>query len=266
MKNHRMKMSLKQQVHQRKPLFEDDWLDGDEYGAREPVLRFSPTAWAKLLYLRDRSDNEVGGFGIARADDLLFLEDFAIVQQEVSSVSVRFSDESVSQFFDEQVDLGRKPEQFARIWLHTHPGNSPQPSMTDEETFRRVFGNCQWSVMAIVARDSSTYARLSFNIGPGGDLLIPTEVDYGLAFGASDHDAWDLEYKASVRQEAPLAPNLATGTNARAPVAASPDASVLSYDFMEQFEGMDPVQRQTILDELADRPELWDQEGEVLTL
>ena len=26
--------------------------------------------------------------------------------------------------FDEQVDAGLKPEQFGRIWLHTHPGNA----------------------------------------------------------------------------------------------------------------------------------------------
>jgi len=29
--------------------------------ARRLALRFSPTAWAKLLYFRDKSDNEVGG-------------------------------------------------------------------------------------------------------------------------------------------------------------------------------------------------------------
>ena len=34
--------------------------------APPPVLRFSPTAWAKLLYFRDRSDTEVGGFGVTR--------------------------------------------------------------------------------------------------------------------------------------------------------------------------------------------------------
>jgi proteasome lid subunit RPN8/RPN11 len=261
-----MKMSLKQQTYRRRPLREDDWLDDESYGFTQPVLRFSPTAWAKLLYLRDTSGNEVGGFGITRLDDLLFVEDFVTVKQEVSSVSVRFGDESVSQFFDQQVDLGRKPEQFARIWLHTHPGNSPEPSSMDEDTFKRVFGNCQWSVMAIVAQDNSTYARLSFNIGPGGDLLIPTAVDYGLDFGPSDHGNWDVEYKANVREESLLAPRLPTGQNAPPPATADPDGSALSYDFMEQFENMDPVQRQIILDELADRPELWDQESEVIVL
>jgi hypothetical protein len=28
------------------------------------VLRFSPTAWAKLLYFRDRGETEIGGFGV----------------------------------------------------------------------------------------------------------------------------------------------------------------------------------------------------------
>ena len=79
------------------------------------TLRFSPTAWAKLLYLRDKSPNEVGGFGISAPDDLLYVMEFITVKQEVSCVSVKFDDEAVGKFFDEQVDLGRKPEHFARI-------------------------------------------------------------------------------------------------------------------------------------------------------
>ena len=36
-----------------------------------PSLRFTPTAWAKLLFLRDYGETEVGAFGIAAIDDLL---------------------------------------------------------------------------------------------------------------------------------------------------------------------------------------------------
>ena len=172
-----------------------------------PSLRFSPTAWAKLLYLRDLGDTEVGGFGIAAADDLLFVEDIELVRQACSMASVAFDDQAVADFFDRQVDMGRKPEQFARAWIHSHPGDSPEPSMTDEHTFARVFGRTDWALMFILARGGHAYARLRFNIGPGGDVDLPVRVDYGRPFDASDHVAWQEEYLANVQvAELPLSP------------------------------------------------------------
>ena len=67
---------------------------------------------------------------------------------------------------DEQVDQGRNPERFARLWIHTHPANCAEPSPVDEETFARVFGSCTWAVMAILAKGGQTYARLRFGVGP----------------------------------------------------------------------------------------------------
>ena len=126
---------------------------------KRPVLRFSPTAWSKLLFFRDHGQTEIGGFGITSSEDLLLVEDFVTVKQEDTAVSVSFDDEAVADFFDAQVDAGRKPEQFARVWCHTHPGECAQPSSVDEETFGRVFGHCQWAVMFVLARDGKTYAR-----------------------------------------------------------------------------------------------------------
>src|SRR5438105_5385931 len=143
------------------------------------MLRFSPTAWAKLLFLRDAGETEIGGFGIAPADDLLFVEDVQLVKQTCTWVTADFDDESVADLFDNQVDEGRKPEQFFRLFMHTHPGDSPQPSGTDEETFARVFGRCDWAVMFILARGGKCYARLRYNVGPGVDVELPVDVDYG---------------------------------------------------------------------------------------
>jgi len=162
------------------------------------VLRFSPYAWAKLLYVRDLGDTEVGGFGIARPDDLLLVEDVRLVRQQCSPVSVEFDDGAVADFFDEQVDAGRKPDAFARIWLHTHPGSSPRPSDIDEETFRRCFGAADWAVMFVLARGGDTYARLRFSVGPGGEAEIPVEVEFGHPFASSDHAAWEQEYRQAV--------------------------------------------------------------------
>jgi proteasome lid subunit RPN8/RPN11 len=154
-----------------------------------------------LLFLRDYDETEVGGFGITSADDLLLIEDFQLVRQTCTWAHVAFDDESVADFFDEQVDEGRKPEQFARIWLHTHPGDCPNPSGVDEETFDRVFGASDWAVMFILAQEGKSYARLRFNIGPGADLRMNVDIDYSNPFPACTAPQWEEEYLENVHPE-----------------------------------------------------------------
>jgi proteasome lid subunit RPN8/RPN11 len=113
-------------------------------------------------------------------------------------VHVEFDDASVADFFDRQVDAGRRPEEFARLWIHTHPGSSSEPSSTDEATFTRVFGRADWAVMFILARGGQTYARLRYNVGPGAEIKLPVEVDYGRPFAGSNIAAWQEEYCANV--------------------------------------------------------------------
>src|SRR5262249_22490586 len=85
---------------------------------------------------------------------------------------------------------------------------SPAPSSMDEETFARVFGHTEWGLMFIIARGGATYARLRFNVGPGGIIELPVHVDYSQPFAASDHAAWLAEYQANVEhpQMLPLDP------------------------------------------------------------
>lgn len=226
---------------------------------KPPILRFSPTAWAKLLFFRDRQETEVGGFAITAPGDPLKVEEFATVQQEVTLASVSFDDQAVADFFDAQVDAGRRPDQFARIWLHTHPADSPQPSTTDEETFCRVFGRCDWAVMFVLARNGNTHARLRFNVGPGGEVTIPAQVDYAGPFGAADHQAWEAEYKANVKVDA-----LAWRRGDYRDSLAQADLAPCSVpdDWLEGLEAMEPAERQLVLDELASRTDLWDQDAE----
>lgn len=112
---------------------------------------------------------------------------------------VSFNDDAVADFFDQQVDAGRFPEQFARIWIHTHPGDCPEPSPTDERTFDRVFGACHWAVMFILARGGESFARVRFNHGPMCEIEIPVEIDYLTAFAESDHASWEREYSDNVQ-------------------------------------------------------------------
>lgn len=161
-------------------------------------LKLSPDVWAKLLYLRDRGPTEIGGFGISPRQDLLYLMEFQLIRQRSTWSSVAFDDVAIADYFDEQVDRGLVPEQFARIWVHTHPGDCPLPSGTDEKTFQRCFGSADWSVMFILAKRDHVYARLRFTAGPGGEIEIPVEVEYSGEFPGSNVTAWNDEYLACV--------------------------------------------------------------------
>lgn len=163
-----------------------------------PALAFSPYAWAKLVFFRDYGETEIGGFGITSKESPLLVTDFLTVSQETTPCSVCFDDEAVADFFEDQVDAGRMPAEFGRIWLHTHPGDSPTPSSTDEQTFARVFGSCDWSVMFIMARDGKSYARLHFSAGPEGDVIPLVKQDFTSPFPAADHEEWECEFFANI--------------------------------------------------------------------
>ena len=141
-------------------------------------VEFSPLAWLKLLMFLHAGDTEVGGFGVSSDANSLYIEDFVTVKQSTTAVTVAFDDTAVADYFDDCIDRGLTPARFARIWVHTHPGESPQPSSVDEETFARVFGGCDWAIMLIVSRTQAAYARLSFSAGPGGSMLLPVKVDW----------------------------------------------------------------------------------------
>jgi len=152
------------------------------------------------LYLRDLGPTEVGGFGISTPGDLLFVQDIQLVGQHCTESFVAFDDIGVADFFEDQIDLGRKPEEVGRIWIHTHPGCCPQPSPTDIDTFNRVFGNCDWGVMFIIARSGNTSAELHWKAG-SASLPMDVEVDFSKPFAGSDHTIWDEEYHTTVHAE-----------------------------------------------------------------
>jgi len=222
--------------------------------------------------MRDVTDNEVGGFGVTKSNDLLFVTDFVLVKQKVTSISVSFDDESISNFFEDQVEAGRQPEQFARIWIHTHPCDSLHPSDTDESTFRRVFGSCDWSLMLIVAQEGGTYARLRFNSGPGGEVEIPVVIDYSHEFDASNFGDWKQHYLANVAEEKmnDFESNSNTSQNVSlqegffgSDTFESLDAAT-SEELLLEIDDMDPMEREYFMNELSLRSDFWDEtESEV---
>jgi hypothetical protein len=199
-------------------------------------LRFTPRAWAKLLYLRDAGPTEIGGFGISAPDDLLTIEDVRLVAQVCTPTHVQFEDAAIADFFDEQVDIGRTPESFGRIWVHTHPGASAEPSHTDEETFTRVFGSCEWAVMFILAQGGASFARLRCNVGPGASVRLSVEVDFTRAFAASEHADWQREYETHVLELMAVSP--ANGLSRLVPASYGADDSWYEAwdDYVQEFQ------------------------------
>ena len=164
-----------------------------------PRLRFTPYAWAKLQFMRDRGLSEVGCFGIAASmKDLLLVADVQLVGQKCSLAGVHFDDDAVADFFDKQVDAGRKPQEFARIWVHTHPGSSAMPSGTDEETFARCFGKANWAVMFILSQSGETYTRITMTEPARFTVRIQAEIDYTASFPGAASDQWEEEYQQNV--------------------------------------------------------------------
>jgi proteasome lid subunit RPN8/RPN11 len=176
---------------------------GNKKKREKAKLRFTPYAWAKLLHFLEAGPTEVGGFGVSGVEeDPLLVTDFAVVKQKCSGATVKFDDAAVADFTDDAVDAGMQPWQVSRIWIHTHPGSSPNPSFMDEDTFDRGFGDCDWSVMFIIARNQAAYARLVVGDGQArAEQAIPVEVDYRADFGHSDGEAWGKEYKEKVTEE-----------------------------------------------------------------
>ena len=89
-------------------------------------------------------------------------------------------------------------------------------------------------------------------------MLVPVQVDYSVPFGASEQEAWEAEYQAEISTGAERA-----GLSQYAEIgyeAAFGDYSVPD-DWLGELEAMEPAERQYILDELAGRPDLWE-EGE----
>ncbi len=188
---------------------------------KDLTLRFTRYAWGKLAYVNELSTTEISGFCIANPKDLLLVEDIAFLQQVNTGASTLLDDEAVADHFDDQVDAGRQPNQFARIWLHTHPNSHnfgkktkrnrriindnfcvPSPSWTDESTIRQAFGSCDWAVMFIYGGGSTGYARLVFKKPVNGQIVMPVEIQKkGKNPTKKDFAKWKREFEKNITEK-----------------------------------------------------------------
>jgi len=167
----------------------------------EPRLRFTPYSWAKILYMRDAGDTEIGGFAILDKEDPLLVIDFHLIKQKCCSVTVELDEEDTIKFAEEMSDLGYEPFQYQNCWIHTHPGNCAKPSMNDEENFEKNFSHPHWAIFVIVAKGGDKYCRVKYNVGPKIDVDIDCVIDYSTEFDAANFEEWQKEYEDKVTKE-----------------------------------------------------------------
>lgn len=161
-------------------------------------LRFTPYAWAKIMWMRNHGKTEVAGYGITATEDPLLVTDFVSTKQKCTVASFDLDPYDIIEHTERMMDQGIPPWACTNLLIHTHPGNCAKPSGTDEENFAKAFAHPNWAIMFIVAKEGDTYCRLKINVGPGVVKLLGVEIDWNIPFPASDHEGWDAEYDEKV--------------------------------------------------------------------
>jgi hypothetical protein len=164
-------------------------------------FRFTPYAWQKLLYMLYKGDTEIGGFGILDEEDPSLINDFQLVKQKCSMCTVDMDSDGLADYLNEMVDNNIPPAQCFRVWIHTHPGDSPSPSRQDWTTFQELMDGHVWFAMLIIAQNQSTFGHIGFSAGPGGSCDVNLSIDWSVPTEEADFELWENEYKKYVKKE-----------------------------------------------------------------
>lgn len=165
------------------------------------TLRISPFAFAKMVFWRDCGNTEVAAYATTETNDPLLITDFRLIKQQCSSVTFDLDIKDLAEDVERTLDDGLCPWMTHNILCHSHPGNSPDPSGTDETNFAKAFSHPDWAVMLIIAKNNSMYCRLKLNTGPGVEKLLKVQVDFSQDFMASDRTKWKTEYELKVTKQ-----------------------------------------------------------------
>lgn len=143
----------------------------------EPVIHLRGEVPLKIQAMIAHN-TEVSALGICTGNTLN-VTDLLIPKQNCSVGHTEMDDEDVA---NETVRLAVEekiePLFCNRIWIHTHPGNSPSPSGKDWETFSHLVDCGGWAVMLIFAKDSSYFCRLGYKMGDRKQMVeVPVRMN-----------------------------------------------------------------------------------------
>lgn len=165
-----------------------------------PLLRISVLAWAKMTWSISKSHDEFSFWGVIEKTEGGFVMVDADLNKHTSNQA--YSDPDMEWYgdwlTDQVADNGRQPWQLA-CWIHTHPTGVNGPSGTDEETFKKNFGDQRLAFMVIMTKEKHVYARLSAIVEPIDGIGVKTYTASPMRVEFEDPQAQaDAELKAKL--------------------------------------------------------------------
>lgn len=175
------------------------------------ALKFTPYARAKLQFICDNYEHEVGAMGIAATADPFLVTDLFIPKQKCSDTFVAMdandlADSMFMVYCDPDGPHKLKPHQVGRIYIHTHPSGCLSPSLHDETIFSESFGNMPWAMMVILPKGGPLYARIRVALGNDFQmqLRIRDEIVITSDFPAASKAEWQKEVDAKITVDTPI--------------------------------------------------------------
>ena len=144
---------------------------------RSKTITLSPLAYLHWQFICHAGPTEACAYGVTRATDDTYVERLHIPHQ---SCSVTYCESDEGQLSEHLLDAEMgvcNQDQIGRVWLHTHPAHSAQPSQIDENTFRDGWhGPHEFYTMMILAEGGQTYCRTRHAGDATSDARTPSQI------------------------------------------------------------------------------------------
>lgn len=167
------------------------------------MLTLDPSVIRQLVYLSDKNNVEVGGFGLSNGDPL-HITSLYMPQQVVGFASVDFPEEGLNEFVTEMTAQEAHIDSYLRVWIHTHPSTDNHPSTVDVEHFEKLVTDQHkmltltreaggphietWLCMVILNNKGEPYCEIGGFIGR---LFVRAKCKCEVAYPPLTNSEWD---------------------------------------------------------------------------
>ncbi len=169
-----------------------------------PQLRFNLYAWAKMWFFCKYRPNEFTAYGVFADGEQLLVVDILLPDQRATASTVGHTGLGMERLLERAKRLGYRPNQVARLWIHSHPEGDVTPSPQDQRTFNMCFEEHDWALMVILSHQGRINCHLRMmkpsSLGTGAiQQEISVVVDMTQPFPKSEIKAWQQEYDRHVK-------------------------------------------------------------------